>query len=99
MAYKVVHMFLLMAGMLITSLSIYLSLSLCVCLSVCLSVCLCVCLSLSHILPLFADRYLEGGAETGFRHVEPVEYKPRLLQFNGKGRHVTVKEVCRLRLT
>nr|XP_022299451.1 gelsolin-like protein 2 [Crassostrea virginica]XP_022299452.1 gelsolin-like protein 2 [Crassostrea virginica]XP_022299453.1 gelsolin-like protein 2 [Crassostrea virginica]XP_022299454.1 gelsolin-like protein 2 [Crassostrea virginica]XP_022299455.1 gelsolin-like protein 2 [Crassostrea virginica] len=38
-------------------------------------------------------QYLEGGAETGFRHVEPVEYKPRLLQFNGKGRHVTVKEV------
>lgn len=36
---------------------------------------------------------LEGGAETGFRHVEPVEYKPRLLQFNGKGRHITVKEV------
>lgn len=38
-------------------------------------------------------RLMEGGAETGFRHVEPVEYKPRLLQFNGKGRHITVKEV------
>lgn len=37
---------------------------------------------------------MEGGAETGFRHVEPVEYKPRLLQFNGKGRHITVKEVA-----
>lgn len=44
-------------------------------------------------LSLFSIRYLEGGAETGFRHVEPVEYKPRLLQFNGKGRHITVKEV------
>ena len=36
---------------------------------------------------------MEGGAKTGFRHVEPEEYVPRLLKFNGKGRHVTVSEV------
>jgi len=36
---------------------------------------------------------MRGGADTGFRHVVPEEYTPRLLQFNGKGRHITVKEV------
>ena len=41
-------------------------------------------------IPLLSDisvvtRLLEGGADTGFRHVEPKEYKPRLLHFHGKG--------------
>ena len=41
----------------------------------------------------FVCSIMEGGAKTGFRHVEPEEYVPRLLKFNGKGRHVTVSEV------
>jgi len=36
---------------------------------------------------------MRGGADTGFRHVVPEEYVPRLLQFNGKGRHITCSEV------
>jgi len=35
---------------------------------------------------------MEGGAETGFRHVKPEEYEPRLLHFHGKGRKVQVYE-------
>ncbi|KAJ8301550.1 hypothetical protein KUTeg_020537 [Tegillarca granosa] len=35
---------------------------------------------------------MSGGAETGFRHVEPVEYKPRLLHFAKEKRHVCVRE-------
>jgi gelsolin len=36
---------------------------------------------------------MEGGAESGFRHVTPQEYKPRLLHFNGLKQYITVKEV------
>lgn len=36
---------------------------------------------------------MSGGAETGFRHVEPVEYKPRLLHFAKEKRHVCVREI------
>ncbi|XP_072051174.1 gelsolin-like protein 1 [Amphiura filiformis] len=36
---------------------------------------------------------MKGGADTGFRHVEPEKYKPRLLQFSGKGKNISVKEV------
>ncbi|GFO33321.1 gelsolin, partial [Plakobranchus ocellatus] len=36
---------------------------------------------------------MKGGAKTGFRHVEPEKYKPRLLHFCGQRRHVEVKEV------
>ena len=32
-------------------------------------------------------------AETGFRHVKPEEYRPRLLHFHGVKKNVTVKEV------
>ncbi|KAK2187184.1 hypothetical protein NP493_176g01064 [Ridgeia piscesae] len=44
---------------------------------------------------------MEGGADTGFRHVAPEEYAPRLLHFSGQKRHITVKEVplCRSRVT
>lgn len=39
-------------------------------------------------------RILKGGCASGFRHVNPVEYKPRLLHFHGKGiRNIEVKEV------
>ncbi|XP_041346983.1 gelsolin-like protein 2 [Gigantopelta aegis] len=36
---------------------------------------------------------LKGGADTGFRHVEPEKYKPRLLHFSGTRKHVLVKEI------
>ncbi|KAL3852449.1 hypothetical protein ACJMK2_016086 [Sinanodonta woodiana] len=36
---------------------------------------------------------MEGGAETGFRHVEPEKYKHRLLHFHGKGNNITIREV------
>lgn len=36
---------------------------------------------------------MEGGAESGFRHVKPEAYKPRLLHFSGVKQHITVKEV------
>lgn len=45
--------------------------------------------------------YLKGGAETGFRHVEPKSYAPRLFQYNQVGKNMIVKEVslCRESLT
>ncbi|XP_005100380.1 gelsolin-like protein 2 [Aplysia californica] len=36
---------------------------------------------------------MKGGAQTGFRHVEPEKYKPRLLHFCGQRRQVEIKEV------
>ena len=36
---------------------------------------------------------MSGGAETGFRHVTPEEYSPRLLHFSGTRKSVTVREV------
>lgn len=36
---------------------------------------------------------MEGGADTGFRHVEPTKYKTRLLQVFGKGANLTIREV------
>jgi gelsolin len=35
---------------------------------------------------------LEGGAETGFRHVKPEEYKPRLLHFHGTRKNIVINE-------
>jgi len=40
-----------------------------------------------------ARRLLEGGAETGFHHVEPDKYTPRLMHFSGSGRKVIVNQV------
>ena len=37
-------------------------------------------------------KILEGGIESGFNHVKPEEYEPRLLQFKGK-KHVKVTQV------
>ncbi|XP_028397357.1 gelsolin-like protein 2 [Dendronephthya gigantea] len=37
---------------------------------------------------------LKGGAETGFRHVEPTKYTPRLFQFRREKGSVVVKEVA-----
>ena len=39
-------------------------------------------------------RILKGGADTGFRHVKPEEYTPRLFHFCGTRKHVEVREVC-----
>lgn len=36
---------------------------------------------------------MEGGAESGFHHVEETQYKPRLLHFSGLKKHIVVKEV------
>jgi len=38
-------------------------------------------------------RLLEGGADTGFHHVEPEEYTPRLMHFSGAGRNVVIRQV------
>jgi len=40
---------------------------------------------------------MEGGAESGFRHVKPEEYTHRLLHFCGDKKNVVVKEVPRAR--
>lgn len=37
-------------------------------------------------------RILEGGIDSAFHHVTPVEYKPRLLQVKGR-RHIRVTQV------
>jgi len=37
--------------------------------------------------------YLTGGADSGFSHVTPEEYRPRLLHISGTRKGVTVKEV------
>jgi len=36
---------------------------------------------------------MEGGAESGFRHVEPAKYRPRLLHFCGDKKNVVIMEV------
>jgi len=38
-------------------------------------------------------RLLEGGADTGFHHVEPEKYTPRLMHFSGVGKKVVVAQV------
>jgi gelsolin len=40
---------------------------------------------------------MEGGAESGFRHVEPAKYRPRLLHFCGDKKNVVIMEVPRRR--
>lgn len=41
--------------------------------------------------------YLKGGADSGFRHVTPEAYTPRLLKFQKQGRKVQMTEVARTR--
>jgi len=43
-----------------------------------------------------ACRLMEGGADTGFHHVEPEKYTPRLMHFSGTGVNVVVKQVWSL---
>jgi len=40
---------------------------------------------------------LDGGIDSGFHHVTPEEYKPRLFQVKGKGSHIAIHEVSLLR--
>lgn len=44
-------------------------------------------------------RYLQGGADSGFRTVKSDEYLPRLLHFHGDKRGVTVVEVSGMSYT
>jgi len=44
-------------------------------------------------LSCWVYRLLEGGADTGFHHVEPEKYTPRLMHFSGKGLNIVVQEV------
>jgi gelsolin len=37
-------------------------------------------------------RLLEGGVESGFRHVKPEEYRPRLLHIKGSGQNIRVQQ-------
>lgn len=37
--------------------------------------------------------YLKGGAQSGFRHVEPEQYEARLLQFKKEGSKVQMTEL------
>jgi gelsolin len=36
---------------------------------------------------------MEGGANSGFRHVKPTEYQPRLLHFKGSKKNIEIKQV------
>jgi len=40
-----------------------------------------------------STRYMKGGADTGFKHVEPEQYKPRLMHYSKTGKGIVVKEV------
>uniref|UniRef100_A0A2C9LNQ3 Actin-modulator n=2 Tax=Biomphalaria TaxID=6525 RepID=A0A2C9LNQ3_BIOGL len=40
---------------------------------------------------------LKGGADSGFKHVKPTEYRPRLLHFHGDKYGVHIKEIARNR--
>ena len=40
-------------------------------------------------------RIMSGGAESGFRHVKPSEYRPRLLHFHGDKKGIKVTEIRR----
>jgi len=48
-----------------------------------------------EFLELFGHKviYMEGGVGTGFHHVSPADYKPRLMLIHGKGTHIRVKQV------
>jgi len=49
-------------------------------------------LFLSYFAPKGGIRILEGGIESGFHHVTPTEYKPRLLHLKGK-KYVRIHQV------
>ncbi|XP_041379831.1 gelsolin-like protein 2, partial [Gigantopelta aegis] len=48
-----------------------------------------VCIDIKYtVLYFITVNMLKGGADTGFRHVEPEKYKPRLLHFSGTQKNV-----------
>jgi gelsolin len=49
--------------------------------------------SLFHSYFPKGTRVFDGGVASGFHNVKPEEYKPRLLQVKGKGKHVVVTQV------
>jgi len=52
-----------------------------------------------EFLELFPHLFeiMKGGADSGFRHVEPETYEPRLLHFSGMKKNIVVKEVPLIR--
>ena len=51
-----------------------------------------------HESELFLDYFevyqcMDGGADTGFRHVTPEEYRPRLLHFSGARKNIVIREI------
>lgn len=51
----------------------------------------------SHESPMFKTYFptltiMNGGADTGFKHVEPAQYQPRLLHFHGERRKIEIRE-------
>ena len=40
-----------------------------------------------------ADRTMDGGCASGFRHVEPTKYEPRLFIVKKSGRRVEIKQI------
>ncbi|XP_071808772.1 gelsolin-like protein 2 [Asterias amurensis] len=52
---------------------------------------------MNHESPMFLSYFqtlnlMNGGADTGFRHVKPEEYQPRLLHFSGTRKSIVTKE-------
>lgn len=45
-----------------------------------------------HYLTVFG-RYMDGGVASGFRHVEPTKYEPRLFLVKKSGRKVQIKQI------
>ena len=45
------------------------------------------------IILRFLNSLMDGGVDTGFNHVEPEQYKPRLLKVSGSSKKVQVTEV------
>jgi gelsolin len=44
---------------------------------------------------------MEGGADSGFRHVAPHQYRPRLMHVHGEKKHIVISEIpmCRTRIS
>ena len=46
-----------------------------------------------HTLYVLLYSIMKGGCESGFNHVKPEAYPPRLLHFSGIGKKIEVREV------
>ena len=47
----------------------------------------------AHLVFDLCVRLMEGGADSGFRHVEPEKYQSRLFHFCGTGKNVVMSQV------